>query len=171
MGTYLPGTGTLGCGALCGAGTPHSWYIPPEFLPTTCGCGTSLFSMSAPFTYLGGCGFFNSMVVRLPFKLISDGPEWWLFYSLAVILWGGKSCLPMLPSWLEVSHMLFKHKKSVMIILEWIMTKKSLVFWLNYHSGLQGTAWNTLMKDQWSWHWESHITIKPTWWCLFPYTK
>ena len=28
METYLPGTGTTGWGAWCGAGTPHSWSIP-----------------------------------------------------------------------------------------------------------------------------------------------
>ena len=32
MGTYLHGTGTLGRGAWCGAGTPHSLDIPPHFL-------------------------------------------------------------------------------------------------------------------------------------------
>ena len=58
VGTYLPGTGILGCGAWCGAGTPHSQYVPPEFLYTTLGCGTSLFRISTHPTILGGCGFF-----------------------------------------------------------------------------------------------------------------
>ena len=39
-----------------------------------------------PSSSLGGCGFCNSVVVRLPFNSISDGSEGWLFYSLVVIL-------------------------------------------------------------------------------------
>ena len=35
---------------------------------------------------LDGCGFFNSIVIRLPFNPISDGTEWWLFWILVVIL-------------------------------------------------------------------------------------
>ena len=39
-------------------------------------------------TSLDVCGFFNSVVVRLPFNFISDGSEGWLFYSLVVVsLW------------------------------------------------------------------------------------
>ena len=49
-------------------------------------CGASPFHVYTPPTSLGGCGFFNSIVVRLPFNLISDVPEWWLFYILVVIL-------------------------------------------------------------------------------------
>ena len=75
-----------GWGAWCGAGTPCSWDIPPEFLSTTCGCGTSPFCISTQPTSLDGCGFFNSIVVRLPFNSISDHSEWWLFYILVVIL-------------------------------------------------------------------------------------
>ena len=59
---------------------------PSEFLSTTHGYGTSPFCISAPPTSLNGCGFFNSVVVRLPFSLISDSSEWWLFYALVVIL-------------------------------------------------------------------------------------
>ena len=84
--TYLPGTGTLGWGAWCGAGTSHSQDISPEFLSTTHRWGTSLFCICAPPTHLDGCGFFNSIVVRLPFNSISDSSEWWLFYILVVIL-------------------------------------------------------------------------------------
>ena len=40
----------------------------------------------APPTSLDWCGFFNSVVVMLPFNLISDDSEWWLFYILVVIL-------------------------------------------------------------------------------------
>ena len=39
-----------------------------------------------PPTSLDGCGFFNSVVVRLPFHSISDSSEWWWFYISAVIL-------------------------------------------------------------------------------------
>ena len=86
VGTYLPGTGTLGWGAWCGAGTPHSQDIPPGFLSTTHGGGTSLFYVSVLPTSLDGCGYFNSVLFRLPFNLISDGFAGWLFYSLVVIL-------------------------------------------------------------------------------------
>ena len=44
------------------------------------------FHVSAPPTSLDGCGFCNSIVVRLPLNSISDGSEWWLFYNLVVIL-------------------------------------------------------------------------------------
>ena len=71
MGTYLPGTGTLGWGTCCEAGDPCSQDTPPEFLSITCRCGTILFCISVPPTSLDGCGFFNSVVVRLPFNLIS----------------------------------------------------------------------------------------------------
>ena len=50
------------------------------------GCGTSPFGILAPPTYLDGCGFFNSVLVRLPFNSISDIPERWLFYILVVML-------------------------------------------------------------------------------------
>ena len=86
VGTHLARTGTLGHGAWCGAWTPCSQYILPEFLSTTCGCGTSHFCISAPLTSLDGCSFFSSTVVRLPFNSLSASSEWWLFYSLVVIL-------------------------------------------------------------------------------------
>ena len=75
MGTYLPGTGTLGLRAWYGAGIPHSQDIPPKFLPTTRRCGTILLCISAPPTSLDGRGFFNSIDVGLPFTLICDGSE------------------------------------------------------------------------------------------------
>ena len=96
VGTYVPGTGILGWGAWWrgylvweawyGVSIPHSWVIPLEFLSTICGSGTSPFCISAPPTSLDGCGFFNSVVVWLPFYLISDGSEWWLLYILVLIL-------------------------------------------------------------------------------------
>ena len=76
----------LGWGCWCGAGTLSCGDILPKFLSTTCGYETSPFCFSAPPTSPDGCGFFNSVVVRLPFSLISDGSEWWLFYILVVIL-------------------------------------------------------------------------------------
>ena len=50
--TYLPVTGTLLWSAWCGAGTPQSRHIPPIFLSTTRGCGTSSFCIIAPPTSL-----------------------------------------------------------------------------------------------------------------------
>ena len=86
MGTYLSGTGSLGWGARCGAGVPCSQNVPPQFLPTTRVCGTSPFCFSVPPTIVNGCGFFNSIVVSLPFNSILDSSEWRLFYSVAAIL-------------------------------------------------------------------------------------
>ena len=43
-------------------------------------------SVSIPPTSLNGCGFFNSIVVRLSFNSVSKGSVWWLFYVLVVIL-------------------------------------------------------------------------------------
>ena len=85
VGTFLPGTETLCWGAWCWAGTPCSQDIPPEFFSSTYEYGTSLFCICAPSTSLDGCGFFNSVVVRLPFNSIYDGSEWWLFCILVVI--------------------------------------------------------------------------------------
>ena len=75
MRTYFPGTGTLGCGVWCEAGTPCSQDIPPSFLSTIRGCRNNPFHVSAPPTSLDGCDFFNSIVIRLPFNLISDASE------------------------------------------------------------------------------------------------
>ena len=84
-----------GLGAWCAAGSACSSDIPPEFFFTTQGWETCPFSICAPPTSLDGCGFFNSIVVRLPFNSISDSSEWWLFYIWVVILiWLGE----------EVSH-------------------------------------------------------------------
>ena len=47
---------------------------------------TCPFCIWAPPTSLDGCGFFNPIVVRLPFNSIPDSSEWWLFYILIVIL-------------------------------------------------------------------------------------
>ena len=68
------------------AGTPPSQEVPPKFLSTICGWQTSPFWVCAPPINQGGYSFFNSVVVRLPYNLISDGSKWWLLYILVVIL-------------------------------------------------------------------------------------
>ena len=57
-----------------------SWFLSP-----TCGCGTSLFCVHPSCQSQYGF-FFNLIIVGPPFSLISDSSEWWLFYSLVVIL-------------------------------------------------------------------------------------
>ena len=80
----FPVTGTLGWGAWCGSGTPCSWDIPPKFSSTWMWGWSDPYP--CPFYQSGGCGFFNSVVVRFPFNSISDITEWWLFYILVVIV-------------------------------------------------------------------------------------
>ena len=77
---WYPGSGTW-----CGSGNSHSRDILPELL-FTCEWKAIPFHVCTPPTTLDRCGFFNSIVVRLPFTSISDGSEWWLFYILVVIL-------------------------------------------------------------------------------------
>ena len=57
-----------------------------NFYPPHVGLGTSPIHACAPHSGLDGCGFFNSIVVRLPFNFISDSSEQWWFYILVVIL-------------------------------------------------------------------------------------
>ena len=52
----------------------HTWMWDQ---PISCLC---------PPTSLDGCGFFNSVVVRLPVNLIADDRKWWLFHRLVVTL-------------------------------------------------------------------------------------
>ena len=58
-------------------------------------------------TSLDDCFFFNSLVVGLPYSLIFW--QFWLFFVFKfvvvflLVVWGSKVCLPMPPSWLEVS--------------------------------------------------------------------
>ena len=86
VGTYLPGTGTLGWGAWCGAGTPCSRDTPPELLSTT--HGTSLTQICGPPTSLDGCGILHSVVVRLPFNSISVSSERrWFCILVVILLW------------------------------------------------------------------------------------
>ena len=83
------------------------WYwdsllprCPFWIFSTIHGCGTSLFLVCAPPTSLDGCGFFNSIVIRLIFNSISESSEWWLFSILVVILkW----------LWEEASHVRLCH--------------------------------------------------------------
>ena len=85
LGTYLPG--------------PEPWpgvlvsgwdYLFPRYPSQTFICHTwvryhpPVFSVCAPPTSLDGCGL--TLVVRLPFNSISDSSEWWLFYTLVVVL-------------------------------------------------------------------------------------
>ena len=63
----------------------------PNFYPPCVGVGPArstfpLLHASTPPTSLDGCGFFNSVVIRLPLGWISDGSQQWLFFSLVVIL-------------------------------------------------------------------------------------
>ena len=62
----------------------------------------SVFCVCTTPTSVDGCGFFSSVVVRLPFNLISEGVERWLFSILVIIfdvvVQRGQPCLPMLPS-------------------------------------------------------------------------
>ena len=90
-----------GLGGLCGTGTAHLRDIPPKLLSTTRRCGTSPFCICTPPTSLDGCGFFNSVIVRLLFNSISDGSERWLLYfscNFDVVVQRGEPCLPVPPS-------------------------------------------------------------------------
>ena len=75
MGTYIPGTGTLSGG---GPDVGMRLLLPkislPNFNPPHVG-ERGAHSVSVPLLRLDECGFFNSVVVRLLFNLISDGSE------------------------------------------------------------------------------------------------
>ena len=58
-----------------GGRSPPYFYFDIPLVFYSYGCGTSPFCIYAPPTSLDGCGFFNSVVVRLPFNSISDGSE------------------------------------------------------------------------------------------------
>ena len=73
VGTYLPGTGTLDWGPGVGLGLFTPEIALPNFYPSV--CGDSPFHLHASPSSLDRCGFFKSVVVRLPFNLISDVPE------------------------------------------------------------------------------------------------
>ena len=85
MGTYLPGTGTLSwrrSGVGLGLLAPEMVLL--NFYPQHVDVAT-VHSASPPLLQSDGCGFFNSIVVRIPFKCISDSSEWWVFCNLVVI--------------------------------------------------------------------------------------
>ena len=69
-GTYLPSTGILGRGPGVGLGLLAPEISLTNFYPH--GCGASSFYLCDPPTSLGGCGFFNSIVIQLPFNWIAD---------------------------------------------------------------------------------------------------
>ena len=107
-----------GLGGWCRAGTPCSQDIPSEFLSTTLDVGPAHSMLPSFLPVWMKCDFFNSMVFRLLFNLISDGSKWWLFYIFScnfdVVEWGGELCLPLLPSWLEVwPHSFFSYFSNV----------------------------------------------------------
>ena len=101
---HIPGTGTLGLGSWCGAGTPHSWDIPPNFYWPHVGvgpaCSTSLHLLPVLMWFLlefHSCStsiqldFWHLwMMVVLQFSCTFD-----------VVLWEGKPYLPIPPSGLE----------------------------------------------------------------------
>ena len=140
VGTYLPGTGTPCWGAWFGDGTPHSWDIPSKFLSIIRGCGISLFLVFVPLASLNGCGFLNSIVIRLLFisilwlsdfhstrflMVLSDV----VFFScnfVDVVVQRGEPCLPMPPYCLEVL------KKSFSFKFLQIYTQKFICYIYNY---------------------------------------
>ena len=85
-GPSLPGTGTLGWGAWCGVGLLAPKISISNYYPPHIGKGPSHFMSVPPPSILYECGFYNSVVVRFPFNLISDHSEWQWFYILVVIL-------------------------------------------------------------------------------------
>ena len=91
-------TGTLGWGVWCGAGTPCSQDIPPEFSSTTCGGGTSPFHISTPPTS------WIDVVSFIPNCWTSIQLNSWHFWMMAdlyfscnfdVVVQGGEPCLHM----------------------------------------------------------------------------
>ena len=99
MGIYLPCARTLDCAVWFGAGIACSQGIRPWFLSTTCKCKNALsvavassshttspclsadLHISVHPTYLDECGFFKSLVVRLPYSSI-----FWWFRVLFVLM-------------------------------------------------------------------------------------
>ena len=92
--------------------TPHVNMGPsipsPPLCATLCLLASSPYlHVSAPPILLEECSFFKSLVVRLPYSSIF-WQFWVLFVWYVVVipscgLWGGKACLLMPPSWLEVN--------------------------------------------------------------------
>ena len=85
---------------LCNPGLGLGLIIPKVFFPIFI---HHMWVRNQPILHLHPSNhgfFFNSIVVGFPFSSISDGSEWWLFYSLVVIL-----------IWLceEASHVCLRH--------------------------------------------------------------
>ena len=87
METYIPGIGSSGCGGLVWGWHPCSSAVTSLLIFTH---HTWVWDHPGQLlrpSYQSQCGFFfNSLVVALPFNLISGGSEWWCFCTLAVIL-------------------------------------------------------------------------------------
>ena len=113
VGTYFPGTATLGWGAWCGAGTLCSHDTPPKFVSTTHGWGTA-HPMFAPLLPVW-------MDVGSLIPLLSDSANnwqiqlsFWRFWVMVlylscnfdVVVWRGEPRLSIPPSWLEVNFIL-----------------------------------------------------------------
>ena len=75
MGTYVTGTGTLGWWPVVGLGLLAPEISLPKFCPPHLDVAPVLSPACTPPTSLDAFGFFNSVDVRLPFNLISDGSE------------------------------------------------------------------------------------------------
>ena len=79
-------------------------WLPVSFPSLLVPCTFSFISLFIAFTS-SSIFFFNSLVVGLPYSLVFW--QFWLFVVfkfvvLLLVVRGGKVCLPMPPSWLEV---------------------------------------------------------------------
>ena len=75
-----------------------------------------------PSHHLGECFFFISLVVRLPYSLIFCRFWFFVFKLLLSFFWlcrGGTVCLPMPPSWLEVSEENFNQWSKMITLFLW----------------------------------------------------
>ena len=61
-------------------------FYPPHVVVGPACSDSPCFCISTEMDLVDRCGFFSSVVVRLPFNSISDGSGKWLFSSLVVIL-------------------------------------------------------------------------------------
>ena len=152
MGIYLPSARILGsvvwlrAGIASSQSIPHSRGIPPYFYPSCVYTAPFVWQHlsqhhtasphlsahlrnSSPSTCLDECGFFKSLVVRLPYSLL-----FWQFWMLFVLRSSCNSfcccvrrqaCLPIPPSWLEVPNELFGQPN----ISFYLKFNKILVFW------------------------------------------
>ena len=85
-----------GLGAWCEAGTLLPRYPSQIFIHHTWIWDQPIPHLSPPPTSLDGCGFFNSIIVRLLFNSISPSSVWSLFYILVIIfMWLCKEVSPV----------------------------------------------------------------------------